>query len=81
MATFTSVSWIIYNIYLLIPQNFATWSSKVEMLLICFNLWNVVNKNEVNIGPSDPTIQFTWKSKDFKTCANIHFHCGQKKIL
>lgn len=55
-----------YNISPLTRDNYATWSIKVEMLLIHFTLWSVVDSNEVDPGTIDRVIHLAWKSKDFK---------------
>ncbi len=61
--------------------NYFTWSIKVEMLLVCFGLWSVVDRSEVDLGPNDLTIQLTWKFKDSKACVNILLHCGEKRWI
>jgi hypothetical protein len=42
-----------------LANNF-TWNIKVEMLLVCFDIWSVVDRSEVYLGPNDPAIQLTW---------------------
>lgn len=59
--------------------NYFTWKFKIEMLLIPFDLWSVVDGSEVDLGPNDPAIQLTWKFKDSKACVNILLHCGEKQ--
>jgi hypothetical protein len=51
------------------------------MLLVRFDLWSVVDRSEVDLGPDDPAIQLTWKFKDSKACINILLHCGEKQLI
>jgi hypothetical protein len=60
-----------YNISPLTIDNYATWSIKVEMLLIHFALWSVVDSNEMDPGTIDGVVHLAWKSKDSKAHANI----------
>jgi hypothetical protein len=59
--------------------NYFTWNIKVEMLLVHFDLWSVVDRSEVDLGPNDPAIQLTWKFKDSKACVSILLHSGEKQ--
>jgi hypothetical protein len=54
---------------------------KVTMLLIPCNFWNVVDKNEQNLGRTDLTTQLVWKSMDSKAHVKILLHCGGKTLI
>jgi hypothetical protein len=68
-----------YNISPLTRDNYATWSIKVDMLLIHFALWSVVDSNEVGPDTIDRVIHLAWKPKDPKAHANILLHCEEKQ--
>jgi hypothetical protein len=73
MATSTN------NISPLTLDNYATWSIKVEMLLIQIPLWNVVDSNEMDPSTINHVVHLAWKSKDCKACANILLHCEENQ--
>jgi hypothetical protein len=80
MATSTSLPRA-YNIFPLTLNNYATWSIKATMLLSRCDFWNVINKSELNLVPTNLTAQLIWKSMDSKAHAKILFHFGEEKII
>ncbi len=77
MVVFTSLPRA-YNIFPLTLGNYTTWNIKVEMLLIHSYWWNVIDDNEMDHSTIDCVAHLAWKSKDFKACDDILFHCGKK---
>jgi hypothetical protein len=65
----------------LTPNSYATWSIKIEMVLIRAEIFDVVDGLFVDYGSIDPTNHTLWKSKGAKARANILFHCCEKKLL
>jgi len=70
-----------YIIPPLSAENYATWSIKIEMLLIRFELWQVVDGSKADLGLSNPATHSAWKLKDSKARSDINFHCGEKQII
>jgi hypothetical protein len=63
------------------PNNYVTWSIKIEMVLIRAEIFDVVDGLFVVSSSIDPTNHTLWKSKDAKARVDILFHCCEKKLL
>lgn len=69
------------NISPLTASNYASWSIKIEMLLIRSELWGMVNGTEAAPAASDQAGLTAWKLKDSKARADILLHCGEKQLI
>lgn len=65
-----------YIIPPLSASNYASWSIKIEMLLICSELWSVVDGTEPIPTSSDAAGLTAWQLKDSKARSDILLHCG-----
>lgn len=73
-----------YRAYIIPPlhaENYATWSVKIEILLIRSELWQVVDGIEAYPKLSNPITHLACKLKDSKARSHIIFHYGEKQIL
>jgi len=70
-----------YTIPPLITSKYASWSIKIEMLLICSKLWSVVDGLEVALVASNQVGLSTWKIKDAKARLDVLLHCGKNQLL
>jgi hypothetical protein len=52
----------------------------MQMFLVQFETRNVVNRIEVDHGPTTITLQTTWHLKDDKARIDIILHCGDQQI-
>ena len=81
MAILSSIIPLAYIIPPLRVNNYATFSVKIEMLLIKSELWQVVDGTEANPRSSDSEAQKAWKLKDSKARFDIIFRYSEKKII
>jgi len=70
-----------YTIAPLYATNYSTWSIKLEMLLIRFKIWSVVDGLEVFLAATDVTTLAAWKLKDSKARFEILLYCREKQLL
>lgn len=70
-----------YYIQQLTATNYATWSIKLQMLLVRSELWTVVDGSEVAPTASDANGISAWKLKDSKARSDILLHCGKKQLI
>lgn len=76
MASTSTCAHRAYYITPLITLNYASWSVKIEMLLIQSELWTVIDGTEATPASSHVTSLATWKLKDSKAHSNILLYCG-----
>jgi hypothetical protein len=80
MATFTKNVQYAYQIDQLSSTNYLIWNLKMQILLIRFEFWTVVDRSEFDPSSVDATLQTTWKLKNYETCFDLIFRCGDWQI-
>jgi len=70
-----------YSISTFTTSNYATWSIKIEMLLIQSKIWSVVDGKEIAPHSSDVVGLIAWQLKDAIACADILHYCGDKQFI
>lgn len=70
-----------YSIPSLNASNYASWSIKIEMLLIRSELWSVVDGSEPSPPSSNVADLTVWQLKDSKARSDILLHCGEKQLI
>jgi hypothetical protein len=80
MATFTKNMQYAYQIDKLSSTNYLIWNLKMQILLIRFEFWTVVDRSEFDPSSVDAALQTTWKLKNYETCFDLIFRCGDWQI-
>lgn len=81
MATASSYALRAYNIPSLSAPNYATWSIKIEMLLICSKVWSPIDGTETALRTADVAKLMALYLKDAKAHSNILLHCEEKQLI
>ena len=70
-----------YVIPILSADNYATWSMKLELLLIRSEIWGIVDGSDVAPAASDIVGLAAWRLRNVKARSELLLHCNEKQLL
>lgn len=70
-----------YIISLLSADNYASWSMKLELLLIRSELCGIVDGSDAVPAASDVVSLTAWKLRDAKARSELLLHCSEKQLI